>query len=145
VHVALACTRSGEGSDHFGSYVCHLSLHFCTRSREGSDHFGSYVCRLSLHFCKRLFPGLESMTSWSQGNSFTVALGLSFLLYTLFFFSNFNVYFVELHLSLGFVNYVVLDCLSVFSACNHLKLHISLEWTHDFIKFSIFGIAEYCV
>ena len=48
VHVAPACTRSGEGSDHFGSIV---------RS-------------LSLHFCKRLFPGLEPVTSWSQGSSF---------------------------------------------------------------------------
>jgi hypothetical protein len=31
VHVAPACTGSGEGSDHFGSYVCSLSLHFCKR------------------------------------------------------------------------------------------------------------------
>jgi hypothetical protein len=42
----------------------------CARSREGSDHFGSYVCSLSLHFCKRLSPGLEPITR-SQGNSFT--------------------------------------------------------------------------
>jgi hypothetical protein len=41
VHVAPACAGSGEGSNHFGSYV---------RS-------------LFLHFCKRLFPGLEPMTS----------------------------------------------------------------------------------
>jgi hypothetical protein len=33
---------------------------------------------LSLHFCKRLFPGLELITSWSQGNSFTAAPGLLF-------------------------------------------------------------------
>jgi hypothetical protein len=39
----------------------------CVGSIEGSDHFGSYVRSLSLHFCKRLFPGLEPMTSWSQG------------------------------------------------------------------------------
>ncbi|KAM3213463.1 hypothetical protein ACQJBY_066065 [Aegilops geniculata] len=51
VHVAPACAGSGEGSDHFGSIV---------RS-------------LSLHFCKRLFPGLEPVTSWSQGSSFTTA------------------------------------------------------------------------
>jgi hypothetical protein len=25
-----------------------------------SDHFGSYVRSLSIHFCKRLFPGLVS-------------------------------------------------------------------------------------
>jgi hypothetical protein len=31
----------------------------CTESGEGSDHFGSYVCSLFLHFCKRLFPGLK--------------------------------------------------------------------------------------
>jgi hypothetical protein len=51
----------------------------CAESGEGSDHFGSYVLNLSLHFCKRLFLGLEPMTSWSQGNSFTAALGLPFL------------------------------------------------------------------
>jgi hypothetical protein len=54
VHVALTCARSGEGSDHFGYYVCNISL----------------------HFCKRLFSGLEPMTSWTQGNSFTAAPGL---------------------------------------------------------------------
>ena len=42
----------------------------CAGSREGSDHFGSIVRSLSLHFCKRLFPGLEPVTSWSQGSSF---------------------------------------------------------------------------
>jgi hypothetical protein len=57
VHVAPACAGSGEGSDHFGSYVRNISL----------------------HFCKRLFPGLELMTSWSQGNNFTAAPGLPFL------------------------------------------------------------------
>jgi hypothetical protein len=31
----------------------------CAGFGEGFDHFGSYVCSLSLHFCKRLFPGLE--------------------------------------------------------------------------------------
>jgi hypothetical protein len=40
----------------------------CARSREGSNHFGSYVRSLFLHFCKRLFPELELMTSWSHGN-----------------------------------------------------------------------------
>jgi hypothetical protein len=44
----------------------------------GSDHFGSYVRSLSLHFFKRLFSGLEPMTSWSQCNSFTAAPGLPF-------------------------------------------------------------------
>jgi hypothetical protein len=29
VHVAPACARSGEWSDHFGSYVHNISLHFC--------------------------------------------------------------------------------------------------------------------
>jgi hypothetical protein len=29
----------------------------CAESEEGSDHFGSYVCSLPLHFFKRLFPG----------------------------------------------------------------------------------------
>jgi hypothetical protein len=33
---------------------------------------------LPLHFYKRLFPELEPMTSWSQGNSFTAAPGLPF-------------------------------------------------------------------
>jgi Flp pilus assembly protein TadB len=54
---------------HKGSLV-HVSP-ACARS----DHFGSYVCSLSLHFCKRFFPR-ESMTSWSQSNSFTAAPGL---------------------------------------------------------------------
>jgi hypothetical protein len=49
------------------------------RSREGPNYFGSYVRSLPLHFCKRLFPGLEPMTSWSQGNSFTAAPGLPFI------------------------------------------------------------------
>jgi hypothetical protein len=35
----------------------------CAKSGEGSDHFGSYVRSFSLHFCKRLFLGLEPMTS----------------------------------------------------------------------------------
>jgi hypothetical protein len=51
----------------------------CVGSGEGFDHFGSYVRSLSLHFCKRLFPGLEPMTSWSQGNNITVAPGLPFI------------------------------------------------------------------
>ena len=51
----------------------------CAGSREGSDHFGSIVRSLSLHFCKRLFPGLEPMTSWSQGSSFTTAPRLPFI------------------------------------------------------------------
>jgi hypothetical protein len=48
-------------------------------SREGSDHFESYVRSIYVHFYKRLFSGLEPMTSWSQGNSFTVVPGLPFL------------------------------------------------------------------
>jgi hypothetical protein len=31
-------------------------------SRKGTDHFGSYVRNLSLHFYKKLFVGLEPMT-----------------------------------------------------------------------------------
>jgi hypothetical protein len=31
----------------------------CATSREGSDHFGSYIRSLSLHFYKRLFPGFD--------------------------------------------------------------------------------------
>jgi hypothetical protein len=49
----------------------------CTGSEEGSDHFGSHVHSLSLHFYKRLFPRLESMTSWSQGNNFTTTAQLN--------------------------------------------------------------------
>jgi hypothetical protein len=51
----------------------------CAESGEGSDHFESYERNLSLHFCKRLFPGHEPMTSWSQGNNFTAAIGLPFI------------------------------------------------------------------
>jgi hypothetical protein len=50
----------------------------CAGSGKESDHFGSYVLSLSLHFCKRQFPGVEPMTSWSQGNSFTPVPGLPF-------------------------------------------------------------------
>jgi hypothetical protein len=35
----------------------------CTGSREGSNHFGSYVHNISLHFCERLFPELEIFQS----------------------------------------------------------------------------------
>ena len=59
VHVAPACAGSGEGSDHLGLFV---------RS-------------LSLHFCKRLVPGLEPVTSWSQGSSFTTAPRLPFIIH----------------------------------------------------------------
>jgi hypothetical protein len=31
VHIAPDCTGSGEGSDHFGSYIHSLFLHFCKR------------------------------------------------------------------------------------------------------------------
>jgi hypothetical protein len=44
----------------------------------GPDHFGSSVRSLSQHFCKMLFLGIELMTSWSQGSSFTAAPGLPF-------------------------------------------------------------------
>jgi hypothetical protein len=37
-----------------------------------SDHFESYVCSLFLYFYNRLFLELETIISWSQGNSFTV-------------------------------------------------------------------------
>ena len=52
----------------------------CAGSGEGSDHFGSFVRIISLHFCKRLFPGLEPVTSWSQGGSSTAAPRLFLLL-----------------------------------------------------------------
>jgi hypothetical protein len=53
----------------------------CAGSREESDHFGSCVHSLSLHFYKRLFLRLEPMTSWSQGNSFIAAPGLPFFIH----------------------------------------------------------------
>jgi hypothetical protein len=46
----------------------------CAGSGEGSDHFVSYVRKLTLHFCKRPFPGPESITSWAQGNMGTAIL-----------------------------------------------------------------------
>jgi hypothetical protein len=48
----------------------------CVGSDEGPGHFGFYAHSLSLYFCKTLFPGIEPMTSWSQGNNFTAAPGL---------------------------------------------------------------------
>jgi hypothetical protein len=50
----------------------------CAVFGDGSNNFGSYVRNLSLHFCKMLFSGLETMTSWSQGNNFTAAPWLLF-------------------------------------------------------------------
>jgi hypothetical protein len=49
-----------------------------TGSKKGSDHFGSYVRSLFLHFCKRLFPRLEPMTLWPQGDTFTTVPGFPF-------------------------------------------------------------------
>jgi hypothetical protein len=49
----------------------------CAGSEEGSDHFGSYVLNLSLHLCK-LFPKFEPMTSWLEGNNFTIVPGIPF-------------------------------------------------------------------
>jgi hypothetical protein len=44
MHVAPACARSGEGSNHFGSYVRSLSLHFC-------DNIDLYTrCCVVIHF-----------------------------------------------------------------------------------------------
>jgi hypothetical protein len=75
VHIALAYTGSGEGSDHLkGSHV-HVAY---ASFGEGSDHFQSYVQSLFLHFYKSLFLGFEPMTSRSQSNSFTTVPGLPF-------------------------------------------------------------------
>jgi hypothetical protein len=48
--------RSKKGQPGARSYPLHM-----VQGR--SDHFGSYVSSLSLHFCKRLFSKLEPMTS----------------------------------------------------------------------------------
>jgi len=50
----------------------------CAGSGDDSDHLGLFVRSLSLHLCKRLVPGLDPMTSRSQGSSFTTALRLPF-------------------------------------------------------------------
>jgi hypothetical protein len=73
------CAKAPLLNKNKKSSPVHVALAYAG-SREGSDHFGSYARSLSLHFCKRLFPGLEPMTSWSQGNSFTVVPGLPFSL-----------------------------------------------------------------
>jgi hypothetical protein len=87
VHGA-ACARSGEGSDHLGSYVRDLSMHTkgslmhivpaCVGSGEGPDHFESYVRSLSIS---------RTWTSCSQGNNFTTASELPFFVLSLFFVS----------------------------------------------------------
>jgi hypothetical protein len=41
----------------------------CTRSAEGSDHFRSYVHSLSLYFYKRLFPGIVLQWLFIVGNN----------------------------------------------------------------------------
>jgi hypothetical protein len=48
---------SGNRSRHVKGSPVHVALS-CAGCREGSDHFGSYVRSLPLHFCMRLFPGL---------------------------------------------------------------------------------------
>jgi hypothetical protein len=53
----------------------------CVGSEEGSNHFGSYVRNIFLHFCKRLFPGLEPMTSWSQGMPFIIVQRITINIY----------------------------------------------------------------
>jgi hypothetical protein len=51
VHIALAYTGSGEGSDHLkGSHV-HVAY---ASFGEGSDHFQSYVQSLFLHFLQEV-------------------------------------------------------------------------------------------
>jgi hypothetical protein len=61
-------------SDYTGAAWC-TQLPACA----GSDHFGSYVRNIFLHFCRRLFLGIELMISWSQGNNFAAAPGLPFI------------------------------------------------------------------
>jgi hypothetical protein len=78
--------RANQGYQHIWPYglvqkkrasMVHVAP-ACARSMEGSDCFGYNVRSLSLHFCKRLVLGLEPMTSWSQGNTFTATRGLPF-------------------------------------------------------------------
>jgi hypothetical protein len=73
VHIVPTCA----GSDHLKGSPMHVASAYAG-SGEGSDHFRSYVRTISLHFYKRLFLGFEPMTSWSQSNSFTTVPGLPF-------------------------------------------------------------------
>jgi hypothetical protein len=52
-----------------------MKLPLCAGSGEGSDHLGSLYAAFPCNFCKRLFPRLEPVTSWSQGDSFYLKLG----------------------------------------------------------------------
>jgi hypothetical protein len=78
----LECLRSVSPLTFINSFVIFIRggpVHVapaCAGPGEGSDHIGSYVLSLFLHFFKRLFPRLEPMTSWLQGNDFTTVLGL---------------------------------------------------------------------
>jgi hypothetical protein len=75
------------------------------------------VCALvALYFCKSLFHGLELMTSWSQGNNFTVALGLPFQA-NLFFFV-INIFPRKLVILVPSGNYSWLAC-TFLSASHH--------------------------
>jgi hypothetical protein len=47
-----------------------MKLPLCAGSGEGLDHLGSLYAALPYNFCNRLFPRLEPVTSWSQGDSF---------------------------------------------------------------------------
>jgi hypothetical protein len=48
----------------------------CTGSGEGSDHFRSYVHSLSLHFCKRLFPGPHGHKATTLTQYYTIIFGI---------------------------------------------------------------------
>lgn len=56
---------------------------FRLRPKKGSNHIGSTVRGLFLHFCKSLFLGFEPVTSWSQGRRCTTATRLPFQKYEL--------------------------------------------------------------
>jgi hypothetical protein len=77
VHSNLTDTRLGSRVLLKKSCMMHV-VPACVGSGEGSDHFRSYVRSLYLHFCKRLFLGLELMASWSQVNNVIAAPGLPF-------------------------------------------------------------------
>jgi hypothetical protein len=53
VHVAPACSRSGERSDHFGSYARNLSLHFYKRLFLGLETHDLMITRQQLYRCVR--------------------------------------------------------------------------------------------
>ena len=97
----------------------------CAGFGEGSDHFGSFVRSLSLHFCKRLFPGLEPVTihPWPHGHKATAlpllhSIALKFILPWLPYYQYMFPPYLHTRHMLWFVFLLCRDCFSKDNCSN---------------------------